>query len=95
MSEDKRLRLITNNGPTKPKRGVRVKPHKCGPCSKRLRYEYSALVQGLLAPHEADGKLIGGQYWWLCAKCNRPYYFIADIGGGNEQDNNNPPDRSA
>jgi hypothetical protein len=53
-----------------------VQPYACSACSLEAGYPYSRLVQGLLSPIEADHKLIGGEIWWLCARCHQPKFFV-------------------
>lgn len=75
----KRLTLVGNNPEAKaPDRigGKPFRPHVCEACSSP-DVPYTHLVQHRVGGFDDAGTLRGGAMWWCCAKCHRPYYFIA------------------
>ena len=55
-------------------------PWHCAACTEEMGFYQHKMVQVLLNPHEANGKLICGSLWWGCARCHKPVYRIREFG---------------
>ncbi len=58
------------------KKAQKVRKYECSECSDELDYSYDALIQLRLSSVEIDGKLIGGETWWCCNRCERRKFLV-------------------
>lgn len=54
--------------------GTVIEAHACGPCSDRVGYLYDRLTLIRTGAIVSRGDILGGEDWWACAGCGKPYY---------------------
>jgi Rubredoxin-like zinc ribbon domain (DUF35_N) len=57
-----------------------MRAFKCTPCSEEVGNDQHKLVQVMMQPFEANGKIVAGGLWWACARCLKPYFMIRLYG---------------
>jgi hypothetical protein len=48
--------------------------HRCPRCSEALGFNYGELALTITSPMEENGQIVGGQYVWVCARCQAPRF---------------------
>lgn len=75
---------VVDGGNEKPQRvgvtpsGKRVtlELYRCGKCSEELGMSYDDLIRKRTCSLLKNGKLIAGEEWWVCARCDKRVALI-------------------
>jgi hypothetical protein len=74
--------LIGENGErvqTQPETSSGARLHRCPKCSEELGFNYGELALTITSPMEEKGHIVGGQYLWVCARCQAPRFSGGQI----------------